>query len=108
MGGLFWPLVADHLCAQQSPRARIHAVAQADLRGRLRHLRGDEWLRTVCGLDAQLLVHGAIIGGEPSGDGVIASWPAPKAERCTDCAAATGIRGQVAGSSSFAVLVPLG
>lgn len=107
MSGVFWDLLADHYCAQQSDRARIHAVARAEVRGLMRGTDDSAWFRTACGLDARLLAHGAIIPSGSTGDVVIAAWPAPKADRCTDCAAKLNTRGKVAGSHSFQNLVAL-
>lgn len=99
--GVWWPLLQTYLCAVQSPRGRVHAVRRDGVG--LREWNGTQWLRTECGLDAQLLAH-RIVGRD--NDVIVAHWPAPKIDRCTDCAEVTGVRGrQVAGSSSFQDLI---
>lgn len=106
MSGTWWPVLAAHVCAVQGPRATVHAVAN-DIGLGLRSQRGATPVRTVCGLDAFLLAHVAVANGARAGH-IVATWPAPRDERCPDCAAITGVlRRQVAGSHSFRELVTL-
>ena len=78
------PLSSPHLSACQSSRSRIHAVTAAESRV----TRPGGWRRTVCGLDARLIAHQSASVRDMT---IIATWPPPITDRCTDCAQATGV-----------------
>lgn len=74
------PISADYFAGAYTARSTVHAIP-------FTLKTSPKPLRTVCGVDVPLWVWGS-----SNGDQIIAQWPPPKEQRCTDCEAAIGKR----------------